>query len=140
MCVASYKRPRQHAVAALFVKLLRPRTRPPPSILPTPIHTHTTPQPSTLTHTQTHTNEPPPSSPPHTQPLCLCVAYVCVTVCPPPHTQEDYSETLSFLVLINALLATIGPTGLPEGALGIHHYTQFVLQHVVGQLWQRGYK
>lgn len=54
--------------------------------------------------------------------------------------QEDYSETLAFLELINALLTTLGPAGLPEGAIGIAHYTQFVLQHVVGQLWQRGYK
>lgn len=56
------------------------------------------------------------------------------------HTQEDYSETLAFLNLVNALLTTLGPTGLPEGATGIAHYTQFVLQHVVGQLWQRSYQ
>lgn len=54
--------------------------------------------------------------------------------------QEDYSETLAFLDLVNALLTTLGPTGLPEGAIGIAHYTHFVLQHVVAHLWARNYK
>jgi hypothetical protein len=62
---------------------------------------------------------------------------VLFVLCKP---QEDYSETLAFLDLVNALLTTLGPHGLPEAAVGIAHYTQFVLQHVVGQLWSRGYK
>jgi hypothetical protein len=67
-----------------------------------------------------------------------CCVFVCFClVCEP---QEDYSETLAFLDLVNALLTTLGPHGLPEAAVGIAHYTQFVLQHVVGQLWSRGYK
>jgi hypothetical protein len=55
-------------------------------------------------------------------------------------TQEDYAETLAFLHMVNALLATLGPHGLPAGGIAVSHYTSFVLQHVVGQLWQRGYR
>lgn len=54
--------------------------------------------------------------------------------------QEDYNETLAFLGLVNTLLATLGAAGLPAGGIAVAHYTAFVLQHVVGQLWQRGYK
>lgn len=54
--------------------------------------------------------------------------------------QEDFSETLAFLDLVNALLTTLGSMGLPQGGVEISHYTLFVLQHVVANLWTRAYK
>lgn len=54
--------------------------------------------------------------------------------------QEEYSETLAFLGLVNALLESVGPGGLPAGGVAVGHYTQLLLQYVVGNLWQRGYR
>jgi hypothetical protein len=54
--------------------------------------------------------------------------------------QEDFSETMAFFDLVNALLTTLGPMGLPQGGVEVSHFTQFVLQHVVPHLWTRKYK
>lgn len=53
---------------------------------------------------------------------------------------EDYSESLAFITLVNRLMETLGPQGLPSGAHVLAPYTQLVLQFVVGHLWQRGYR
>ena len=55
---------------------------------------------------------------------------------------EDYSETLAFVRLLNALLrASAGGAPLPDGAAAA--FAQFaghVREDVLGQLNQRGYK
>lgn len=53
--------------------------------------------------------------------------------------QEEYSETLSFIHLVNTLMETLSGA-LAGGAVVVAHYTQFVLQQVLPYLWQRGYR
>lgn len=52
---------------------------------------------------------------------------------------EDYSETLAFIRLLNALLAA-APGGPPGGGRQYAHLTEFVRVDVLGQLSQRGYR
>jgi hypothetical protein len=54
--------------------------------------------------------------------------------------QEEYTESLAFLGLVNALLEGVGQGGLPAGGTAVGHYTALVLQYVAGSLWQRGYR
>lgn len=54
--------------------------------------------------------------------------------------QEEYTESLAFLSLVNALLEGLGPNGLPAGGTAVAHYTALVLQYIAGNLWQRGYR
>jgi hypothetical protein len=54
--------------------------------------------------------------------------------------QEEYTESLAFLGLVNALLEGVGQGGLPAGGTAVGHYTALVLQYIAGSLWQRGYR
>ncbi|KAF6258705.1 hypothetical protein COO60DRAFT_1638930 [Scenedesmus sp. NREL 46B-D3] len=54
--------------------------------------------------------------------------------------QEEYTESLAFLGLVNALLEGVGQAGLPAGGTAVGHYTALVLQYIAGNLWQRGYR
>jgi nuclear pore complex protein Nup205 len=54
--------------------------------------------------------------------------------------QEEYTESLAFLGLVNALLEGVGAGGLPAGGTAVAHYTALVLQYIAGNLWQRGYR
>jgi hypothetical protein len=54
--------------------------------------------------------------------------------------QEEYTESLAFLGLVNALLEGLGANGLPAGGTAVAHYTALVLQYIAGNLWQRGYR
>eukprot|EP00878_Enallax_costatus_P028370 GHUV01030641.1.p2 GENE.GHUV01030641.1~~GHUV01030641.1.p2 ORF type:complete len:943 (+),score=309.63 GHUV01030641.1:519-3347(+) len=53
---------------------------------------------------------------------------------------EDYSETLAFIGLVNRLMESLGPQGLPMAGIVLAPYTNLVLQFVVAHLWQRGYR
>jgi hypothetical protein len=54
--------------------------------------------------------------------------------------QEEYTESLAFLGLVNALLEGVGQGGLPAGGTAVGHYTALVLQYIAGSLWQRSYR
>ena len=54
--------------------------------------------------------------------------------------QERYDESLALLGLVNALLHSLGPAGLPSGGVAVAQYTTVVLNQIVAHIWQRGYR